>query len=115
VTSRTALNVIRRRQTERRYVDTSVPEDIPLSKASSDGSELRAESRVLLAAVRVRLSRLSPKRSEALVLHDVLGHSLVEVAALTGVTVAAAQSRLVRGRKELRAHLVKDGLVEDAE
>jgi DNA-directed RNA polymerase specialized sigma24 family protein len=30
-----------------------------------------------------------------------MGHDLAEIASLTGVTIAAAQSRLVRGRKEV--------------
>jgi DNA-directed RNA polymerase specialized sigma24 family protein len=34
-------------------------------------------------------------------LHDLLGHELAEIAQFTGVTAAAAPSRLVRGRKEL--------------
>ena len=52
----------------------------------------------------------------ALVLHDVLGHNLAEVAEMSGITVAAAQSRLVRGRREFLkrmgpgSELTKEGL-----
>jgi RNA polymerase sigma-70 factor (ECF subfamily) len=42
-----------------------------------------------------------PERAEAVLLHDVLGHELTEIAQMTGVSVAAAQSRLVRGRKDV--------------
>jgi DNA-directed RNA polymerase specialized sigma24 family protein len=37
--------------------------------------------------------------------HDVFGHSLAETARLTGVSMSAAQSRLVRGRREVRARM----------
>ncbi len=65
----------------------------------------RLESRNTLQLVRIEIARLSPTRAEALLLHDVLGYELSEVAAIVGVTVAAAQSRLVRGRKELHGRL----------
>jgi len=39
--------------------------------------------------------------AEAVFLHDVLGHELAEIAIMTQVSVSAAQSRLVRGRREL--------------
>jgi len=44
---------------------------------------------------------MAPEKAETLFLHDVEGLDLAEIATLTRVTVAAAQSRLVRARKEL--------------
>ena len=49
------------------------------------------------------LSSIPLAHAEAVVLHDLLGHDLAEIARLTEVSVASAQSRLVRGRcKALR-------------
>jgi DNA-directed RNA polymerase specialized sigma24 family protein len=41
-------------------------------------------------------------------LHDVLGHQLAEVALIMRVSVAAATSRLVRGRRELYRRIDSD-------
>ncbi len=44
---------------------------------------------------------MNADQAQTLLLHDVLGHGLVEVASMMGVTVAAAQRRLSRGHQEL--------------
>ena len=44
-------------------------------------------------------------RAEVLVLHEVNGMELTEIAHVLGISVAAAQSRLTRGRRELLQRL----------
>lgn len=63
--------------------------------------ERRLEARSDIAQLQHILATMKPEHAETLVLHDALGHELSEIAVLTGVSVAAAQSRLIRGRKEL--------------
>lgn len=60
---------------------------------------------MLAMRLRAALAELSEDKAETVILFDMLGHDLSEVAALMGVTVAAAQSRLVRGREDLRQRL----------
>jgi DNA-directed RNA polymerase specialized sigma24 family protein len=57
---------------------------------------------------------MNPKGAQALLLHDVLGYDLAEIAQITGVTVAAAQARLVRSRKELLRRANKSGNGEES-
>lgn len=111
IATRVGLNAIRSRKTRRKYFsqDDETIERVGPGPSPVDG----AHHRRLLLEVRKELSQLSPQRAEALVLHDVLGHELAEIAAMTGVTVAAAQSRLVRGRKELHRRLEASGLREE--
>jgi DNA-directed RNA polymerase specialized sigma24 family protein len=63
--------------------------------------ERRLEARSDIEQVQHILGTMKPEHAETLVLHDALGHELSEIAVLMGVSVAAAQSRLIRGRKEL--------------
>lgn len=54
-----------------------------------------------LARVKSALIGLSPHKANVVFLHDILGHQLDEVAGILGITVSAAQSRLVRGRRQI--------------
>jgi RNA polymerase sigma factor (sigma-70 family) len=112
VTTNVVLNVIRGRRTRRRFF---------LDPGKSKGSvELEPDEwnerltplteRAMIARrelneVRVQLAAMNPERAEALVLHDVMEYELSEMAILLGTSVAALQSRLVRGRKELKARI----------
>jgi RNA polymerase sigma-70 factor (ECF subfamily) len=91
------LNALRSRQRERKVVsrDSDPPE--PRSRDAVREIEARDE----LVRVREALAEMAPEKAETLFLHDVEGLDLAEIATLTRVTVAAAQSRLVRARREL--------------
>lgn len=109
ITCNVALHAIRRRRTERRIFDDTPDFDtLTALTASAFDPETHAESREGLAQVRVHLSRMSEKLARTLLLHDMLGCSLVETASITEVSLAAAQSRLVRGRKQLAERLQQE-------
>jgi len=100
------LNALRSRIRERRVVDRARDADVEARRAGSPvDAEREASARSELGRVCEELAAMSRERATAVLLYDVFGHDLAEVAALTGVTVAAAQSRLVRGRKELHDRL----------
>jgi RNA polymerase sigma-70 factor (ECF subfamily) len=116
VTTNVAFNIIRARTRERRVVDRRRDGDHEAeNRGRSIDVERHAGAREALVYVREHLGSMDEGRATTLVLHDVLGHELAEIAVLTGVSVSAAQSRLVRGRKELWQRLTKDGVVRDAE
>jgi RNA polymerase sigma-70 factor (ECF subfamily) len=99
VAAHVALDALRQRVRERRLFDHEAPSEA--LRGPDAGGERGAEARAEVERVQRVLGRMKPKHAEAVLLHDVLGHDLREVATLTSVSVAAAQSRLVRGRKEL--------------
>ena len=105
VATHVGLNALRARRRERRVVDhaQSVDDAPPVS------AEGALDARQELARLREHLAAMDPVKAETLFLHDALGHDLAEVAVLTGVSVSAAQSRLVRARKELMARVERDG------
>jgi RNA polymerase sigma-70 factor (ECF subfamily) len=117
VTSHVVFKHIRRRQLERRIFTDLLADEPPAS--FSMGGEQRSTTRELLGRIAIHLDRMNQARSWAFVLHDVLGYDLREVALMTKSSVAAAQSRLVRGRRELHAAIAGDpelvDLMRDAE
>jgi len=51
---------------------------------------------------RIALATLGPEQREAIVLHDIEGWRVEEIAELEGLSVSAVKSRLSRGRERLR-------------
>lgn len=102
VATHVALDALRVRVRDRsRFADVDDSGVSPLERVASPTNERQLEARRQLAVVQQVLAKMKPEMAETVVLHDMVGHDLAETAALTQVTVAAAQSRLVRGRKEL--------------
>jgi RNA polymerase sigma-70 factor (ECF subfamily) len=98
------LNVMRSRTRERRHVEHEAPEEVISAVPARDGRR-DADTWAEVEEVRRQLLYLDPVKAETLFLHDVLGHSLSEIAVMMKVSVAAAQSRLVRGRRELEERI----------
>ena len=108
------LNALRSRRRERAVIDRA--DDATHGDraiAPTADPERSADLRAQLDRVRVHMAEMNPRRAEAVFLHDVLGHALAEVAVLTGVSVSAAQSRLVRGRRELFERMDRDSPADD--
>ncbi|HEX4340214.1 MAG TPA: RNA polymerase sigma factor [Polyangiaceae bacterium] len=101
VTCNVTLHALRRRTAHRKVFDRNVELDGAVLDVGGIDVERTVAARRELERVRDHLSRMTPERAETLLLHDMLGKELSEIAVLTGVSVAAAQSRLVRGRHEL--------------
>jgi RNA polymerase sigma-70 factor (ECF subfamily) len=94
---------IRRRGLERTIFSREIAvEDVPRS------SHQRPVLRGMVERVFQHLEQMVRERAWTFLLHDVHGYSLDEVAGITGTTVAAAQSRLVRGRRELHDRIAND-------
>ena len=90
----TTLDFLRRQARERALP----PEESPAMSNPAPGAEVRL---ALAASVRTFL-RLSVAQRSSVLLMDVLGYSLEEIASITGATVPAVKAALHRGRDRLR-------------
>lgn len=107
VSARVVFRHIRERKSERRIFAAS-PSDAGDDAVDATDIEAKSSARELLGRVRVHLDAIDPVKAWAYVLHDVMGHSLAEVAEITGSSTTATQSRLFRGRRELEERLLAD-------
>jgi RNA polymerase sigma-70 factor, ECF subfamily len=95
----TAIDFLRRY--ERRFVEpmAELPETA-LAESGADPDVVRAALSTFVA--------LPVSQRSAVILKDVLGHSLEDIAAATGTTIPAVKAALVRGRANLRARAQPD-------
>ena len=100
-----AVDTIRARARERKLFtndEASPPDSDDLGVVDGGLSPERlTELRRMLDQVHQALARMGPDKASVVYLHDLLGYQLAEVAQMVGTSVAAAQSRLVRGRREI--------------
>jgi len=99
------LNAIRSRRRARRLFATAADGEIASARSSTPNPEAEALARTELHRLRAYLAEMDPDRAQTIVIHDVFGFSLAETAKRMAVTLSAAQSRLVRGRREIRARM----------
>lgn len=103
---------LRRRKLERRLFEELLPE-VPFT--GEGGSPAReAQWRQVAHLLKDQLDGMNSDRAAAFVLHDVWGYDLREMAEILGVSVAAAQTRLSRGRRELEGRIAKDPALTSA-
>jgi len=108
IASNVAVDALRARIRERAVVFEDRARGAEHAAIVPSGNlERQLEARAEIAELHAILASMDAAQAETVLLHDVHGHELTEIALITRVSVAAAQSRLVRGRKELlrRAHL----------
>jgi RNA polymerase sigma-70 factor, ECF subfamily len=112
VAAHVAFNALRARRRARVVFDPIELGDVADRRAIGDG-ERDASARQQIRAVQGHLAAMSPKKAMVLVLHDVLGHELADISVMLGISVSAAQSRLVRGRRELLGRLGASGHAQE--
>jgi RNA polymerase sigma-70 factor (ECF subfamily) len=100
-----AIDALRARTRERRVFahQADVTDVVARSRSTRPSPEKLADVREQLTHYRDALRRLRPEKAQVVYFNDVLGHEIDEIASTLGISVAATQSRLVRGRKEIGA------------
>jgi RNA polymerase sigma-70 factor (ECF subfamily) len=112
LTARVVWKHLRRRKLERKMFEGVAPDDGMRLVAPHELAS-QAVMRGLVARVEKLIEKMDHDRAWAFLLHDVCGYDLREVASITSASVAAAQSRLSRGRRELHALLAADPELRD--
>lgn len=101
------------KQIRRRRVESGIFASVPVDAEDEGRSGRALVARSLLERVRAHLAELGEGKALAFLLHDVCGFDLREAAEILGISVAAAQKRLVRGRREVRERLAEDPELAD--
>jgi RNA polymerase sigma-70 factor (ECF subfamily) len=98
---------LRRGRSRPRFADVEVPE-APRDSAPPDGPLEQIERAERVRALYRLLDRLSDKKREVLVLHDLEGVPAKEIAEIASIPVLTVRTRLFYARKELYAALAEE-------
>jgi RNA polymerase sigma-70 factor (ECF subfamily) len=98
---------LRRGRSRPRFADVEVPE-APRDSAPPDGPLEQVERAERVRALYRLLDKLSDKKREVLVLHDLEGVSAKEIAGIADIPVLTVRTRLFYARKELYAALAQE-------
>jgi RNA polymerase sigma-70 factor (ECF subfamily) len=100
---------IRRRRLERNIFASTLGDEEDLAdNQPASGAADTMHLRQAIGRIAEHLAEMSADRAWAFVLHDVCGYSLEEVSHICGISAVAAQSRLVRGRRDLHGRIAGD-------
>jgi RNA polymerase sigma-70 factor (ECF subfamily) len=117
ITARVVYKQLRRRKLERRTFGVYDPETS--TATSGRKTERDAMAKNAMARVSVHLQAIDEQKAWTFLLHDVRGYDLQEISEIMGVSVSAAQTRLVRGRREIHERIAADpelaNVLEDLE
>jgi RNA polymerase sigma-70 factor, ECF subfamily len=117
ITARVVYKQLRRRKLERRTFGVYDPETS--TATSGRKTERDAMAKNAMARVAVHLQAIDEQKAWTFLLHDVRGYDLQEISEIMGVSVSAAQTRLVRGRREIHERIAADpelaNVLEDLE
>ena len=106
ISARVVYRQLRRRKLERRLFVMQGPETMDtVSRSVSNPAMLR----MAIRRIETHLHSIDSKKAWTFILHDVHGYSLAEISEITGGSLAAVQTRLVRARKELHGRISESG------
>lgn len=108
ITIRTTLRQARRQSARHQRIDAAAEPDQLDGGDAADGALVRAD---LPRDLEEYLRALPDARREALILRHVLGHSVAEVAELTGVSPNTVKDRLLAAREEIRRMIRRDHVI----
>jgi len=101
---------LRKRKLERRVLVLGSTEEMEAPEQPARTAVLRS----VIRRVKGHLEQMDEGRAWAFLLHDVHGYDVREMAGIMDISEAAAQSRLVRARKELHERIARDPELADA-
>jgi RNA polymerase sigma-70 factor (ECF subfamily) len=106
LTARVVYKQLRRRKIERRTFGAIDPEMTTATSARK--TERDAMAKMMMARVATHLEGMEEQKAWTFLLHDVRGYDLQEISEIMAVSVSAAQTRLVRGRREIHERIAAD-------